>query len=176
MRLLLPTGELTEAAVRSAARGYDADVVVTGRIAAFLRPAHLLEIARGGSYDMILVSGMCTASFESVEEELGIPVRLGPRHAVDLPLILPLLETAELSRTIPADEFFRDIRRKEAVATLARRETEADFDYAIAGCRIGGTSRMKVLAEIMDAHRRDDLTAEAARMAAAGAGPRSDLR
>jgi dihydropteroate synthase-like protein len=169
MRLLLPTGELTEAAVRSAARGYDADIVVTGRIAAFLRPAHLLEIARGGSYDMILVSGMCTASFQSVEEELGIPVYLGPRHAVDLPLILPLLGKAELSRTVPADEFLRDIRRKEAEATLARREAEADCTYAIAGCRIGGTSRMKVLAEIMDAHRRDDLAAEAARMAAAGA-------
>ena len=169
MRLLLPTGELTEAAVRSAARGYDADVVVTGRIAAFLRPAHLLAIASGGSYDLILVSGMCTASFEAVEEELGIPVRLGPRHAVDLPLILPLLGRVELSRSVPADELLRDIRRKEAEATLAEREAGADAAYAIAGCRIGGTSRMKVLAEIMDAHRRDDLPAEAARMAAGGA-------
>lgn len=169
MRFLLPTGELTEAAVRSAARGYDADVVVTGRIAAFLRPAHLLEIARGGSYDMILVSGMCTASFAAVEEELGIPVYLGPRHAVDLPLILPLLGTVELSRTVPADELLRHIRRKEAEATLAKREAEADFEYAIAGCRIGGSTRMKVLAEIMDAHRREDLIAEAARIAASGA-------
>ncbi|MBT8508886.1 dihydropteroate synthase [Methanomicrobiaceae archaeon CYW5] len=169
MRCLLPTGELTEAVVRSAARGYDADVVVTGHIAAFLRPAHLKEIARGGSYDLILVSGMCTASFAAVEEELGIPVYLGPRHAVDLPLILPLLGTVELSRTVPADELLRDIRRKEAEATLADREAGADFDYAIAGCRIGGSSRMKVLAEIMDAHRREDLAAEASRMAASGA-------
>ena len=89
MRILLPTGAATEEMVKCAAADYDADVVVTGEIASFLTPHALHMLIRKGRYDMVIVSGMCTASFEQVERETGIPVFRGPRHAADLALILP---------------------------------------------------------------------------------------
>ncbi len=69
MRILLPTGRITEEAVRKAAAGYDATVVVTGELASFLTPKKLRDLLAGGSYDMVITSGMCTASFQRVEEE-----------------------------------------------------------------------------------------------------------
>jgi dihydropteroate synthase-like protein len=169
MRLLLPTGSAAAETVRKAALGYDARVVVTGEIASFLTPEQLLSLVRGGTYDLVLVSGMCTASFRKVEEETGVPVYRGPRHAADLPLVLPLLGELELSRTVPADDFLAGKRAEEAARELAKREEEASFDLLIRGVKIGGSSRMKVLAEIMDAHRREDLRAEVERFFAGGA-------
>jgi dihydropteroate synthase-like protein len=169
MRLLLPTGSATADTVRRAAKGYDAEVVVTGEIASFLTPAKLASLVRGGSYDLVIVSGMCTASFEEVERETGVPVYRGPRHAADLPFVLPLLGELELSRTVPADEFLARRRAEEALRDLAAREAEASWDILIRGVKIGGTSRMKVLAEIMDAHQREDLREEAERLFSAGA-------
>jgi hypothetical protein len=84
MRILLPTGALTEKVVRCAAAGFDADVVVTGEIASFLTPHMLRALIKKRTYDLVIVSGMCTASFEQVERETGIPVYRGPRHAADL--------------------------------------------------------------------------------------------
>jgi dihydropteroate synthase-like protein len=169
MRLLLPTGSAAAGTVRKAAEGYDARVVVTGEIASFLTPDQLLSLVRDGAYDLVLVSGMCTASFGKVEKETGVPVYRGPRHAADLPLVLPLLGKMELSRTIPADDFLARRKAGEAARDLARREEEASFDLLVRGVKIGGTSRMKVLAEVMDAHRREDLRAEVERLFAAGA-------
>ncbi|MDD1661961.1 MAG: dihydropteroate synthase, partial [Methanomicrobiales archaeon] len=169
MRLLLPTGSVTATLVRRAAEGLDAEVVVTGEIASFLTPEKLSSLIGRGRYDLVLVSGMCTASFEGVEKETGIPVYRGPRHAADLPLILPLVGQVQLSRTIPADDLLAGRRAEEAARELARREEEASFDLIIRGVKIGGSSRMKVLAEIMDAHRREDLRGEVERLFSAGA-------
>ncbi|HMA05976.1 MAG TPA: dihydropteroate synthase-like protein [Methanomicrobiales archaeon] len=169
MRLLLPTGSATADLVRRAAEGLDAEVAVTGEIASFLTPEALLSLVRRGRYDLVLVSGMCTASFEGVERETGVPVYRGPRHAADLPLVLPLLGGIELSRTIPADELLSRKKAEEAARELAERETEASGDLLIRGVKIGGTSRMKVLAEIMDAHRREDLAIEVERLFSEGA-------
>src|SRR5512136_2345955 len=102
MRILLPTGAATESLVRRAAAKYDADVAVTGEIASFLTPHALRMLLKGKEYDCVLVSGMCTASFEQVERETGVPVYRGPRHAADIALVLPLIGTMELSRTVPA--------------------------------------------------------------------------
>lgn len=157
MRILLPTGAATAEIVRAAARGYDADVVVTGEIASFVTPAQLLALVRGKDYGMVIVSGMCTASFEQVERETGVPVFRGPRHAADLPWILPLLGRITLSRTIPADEYLAAKREEEARRTLERIEREADAEILLRGLKIGGGSRMKVLAEVMDAHRVREL-------------------
>ena len=169
MRLLLPTGSATADIVRKAAEGRDARVVVTGGIASFLTPERLLALVREGEYDLVIVPGMCTASFEAVERETGVPVYRGPRHAADLPLILPLLGEIELSRTVPADEFLMTRKAKEARRELAKREEEASCDLLVRGVKIGGTSRMKVLAEIMDAHRRDDIRGEVERYFGEGA-------
>ncbi|MFA5222116.1 MAG: dihydropteroate synthase-like protein [Methanoregula sp.] len=157
MRILLPTGAATEEMVQKAVSGFEADVVVTGEIASFLTPHKLHTLIQKGKYDLVIVSGMCTASFEKVERETGVPVYRGPRHAADLALILPLLDTITLSRTVPADEFLTAKKAGDAIYTIDQREQEADADFVIRGVKIGGSSRMKVLAEIMDAHRCEAL-------------------
>ncbi len=153
MRILLPTGTATEEMVRKAAMGFDADVVVTGEIASFLTPHRLGELLKRAQYDMVIVSGMSTASFEQVERESGVPVYRGPRHAADLASILPIIGKVTLSRTVPADEFLTSQQEEEAIALVEKREREATPDCLVRGMKIGGGSRMKVLAEIMDVHR-----------------------
>ena len=169
MRILLPTGAATETIVRNAARGFGADVVVTGEIASFLTPHHLHNLIGKGRYDMAIVSGMCTASFAQGERETGVPVYRGPRHAADLALVLPLLDTITLSRTVPADEFLAAKREKEAFSKIEDLEQGATFTYLIQGMKIGGTSRIKVLAEIMDAHLCGDIRGDVERFFSAGA-------
>ena len=157
MRILLPTGAATEEVVKSAAASVNAEVVVTGKIASFLTPFMLHRLIKKGTFDMVIVPGMCTASFEKVERDTGIPVYRGPRHAADLALILPLLNSVTLSRTIPADDFLAVNKAKDARKRLDEREKSAESDFIARGTKIGGTSRMKVLAEVMDAHLREDI-------------------
>ncbi len=157
MRILLPTGAATEDIVRKAAAGFDADVVVTGKIASFLTPHHLRTLVGQKKYDLVIVSGMCTASFAGVERETGVPVYRGPKHAADLALILPALPSITLSRTVPADKFLLTKKEDEAMQRVADLEQAAGADFIIRGMKIGGGSRMKVLAEIMDAHREENI-------------------
>jgi len=169
MRILLPTGSATAGMVRKAAEGMDAVVAVTGEIASFLTPAQLEGLIGEGKYDLVLVSGMCTASFDGVEQRTGVPIYRGPRHAADLAFILPLLGSIPLSRIIPADDLLASERRDEAVRTIALKEREAESEYLIRGVKIGGNSRMKVLAEIMDAHKEPDIRARALSSFSSGA-------
>ncbi len=169
MRILLPTGEVTEETVRKAAAGFDADVVVTGEIASFLTPHRLRELLKERRYDMAIVPGMCTASFDAVERETGVPVFRGPRHAADLALILPSLGSITLSRSVPADEFLASKKAGEAMALVAEREEGAGADFLIRGMKVGGGSRMKVLAEVMDAHRHADIRGKVEQFFANGA-------
>ncbi len=173
MRILLPTGSTTEAMVRKTAERFsdrhEITVAITGEIASFLTPRQLLMLLSGTEYDMAIVSGMCTASFAEVEDATGIPVYRGPRHAADLALVLSVLDSVRLSRTIPADDFLASERRAEACRKVHERETAADCDFIIRGLKIGGGSRIKVLAEIMDAHKRGDLRTAVERFFAAGA-------
>ena len=157
MRILLPTGAATAETVRRAAAGFDADVVVTGKIASFLTPHALRDLITKGTYDAVMVSGMCTVSFEQVERETGVPVYRGPRHAADLAGVLPLVGKVPLSRTVPADDFLAAGKAEDAKERVAAAENDAGPEFVIRGVKIGGTSRMKVLAEIMDAHREEDI-------------------
>jgi dihydropteroate synthase-like protein len=159
MRILLPTGTKTHPVVVKASESLDADVPVTGEIASFLTPTQLERLLSEGAYDMAIVSGMCTASFEEVERATGIPVFRGPRHAADLSLVLPYLEHIELSRTIPADEYIARQRENEARDRLLQMEEDAAAEFSVRNVKIGGDSRIKVLAEIMDAHHQADLPA-----------------
>ena len=169
MRILLPTGSATGEIVRKAAEGFDADVVVTGEIASFLTPHALRSLIRQGSYDLVIVPGMCTASFLDLEKDTGIPIIRGPRHAADLSRILPLIGSVPLSRTIPADDFLAGKDEEETRQRLGMLEREAGADFVIRGVKIGGESRMKVLAEVMDAHRQQDVVRRVNDAFAAGA-------
>jgi len=155
--MLLPTGKATYRTVREAAKDLDAEVVVTGDLAAFLTPAQLTALIMKGHFDMVIVSGMCTASFAQVETDTGVPVYRGPRHAADLGIILACLDHVTLSRDVPADEWLSGLQRAEADRDLIKAEDTASFEYCLRGIKIGGNSRMKVLAEVMDAHRCPDL-------------------
>lgn len=169
MRILLPTGRITEDTVKEAARGYRATVAVTGEIASFLSPGDLRELIQAGRYDLVIVSGMCTASFRRVEEETGVPVFRGPRHAADLAMVLSLLGKISLSREVPADEFLALQRSEEAHSRIREREEAAIPPFTLRGVKIGGGSRMKVLAEIMDADRHPAIREEVTRLFAQGA-------
>ena len=169
MRILLTTGAATEDMVKSAAASIDAEVVVIGKIASFLTPYMLHGLIKKGSYDMVIVPGMCTASFEQVEHDTGVPIYRGPRHAADLGLILPLLSTVTLSRTVPADDFLATNKAHEARGRLEDREKSAEGDFIIRDTKIGGTSRVKILAEVMDAHLREDIRTIVDRYFSAGA-------
>ncbi|MFH0968815.1 MAG: dihydropteroate synthase-like protein [Methanobacteriota archaeon] len=169
MRILLPTGRTTEGLVVQAACGYDATVVVTGELASFLTPGELRSLIRKGSYDMVITSGMCTASFHQVEEETGVPIYRGPRHAADLRMVLAQIDSIELSRDIPADELLTYQRYEEAVRRLRHLEDEATPEFTLRGVKIGGGSRMKVLAEIMDAHHHPAIRDQVIRFFADGA-------
>ena len=170
MRFLLPTGAITEPIVASIAAQFDADVIITGKIASFLRPKQLAGILErmkqnedensSSPYDCIFISGMCTASFEEVEAQFGIPIYRGPLHAADLAMILSYADAGfPFSRTIPADQLLTLEKEKEAYHTLSRLETEAQPQCYLRDLAIGGGSRIKVLAEIMDAHQVPDLKA-----------------
>ncbi len=169
MRILLPTGAATAETVRRAAAGFDADVVVTGKIASFLTPHALRELIQKSAYDAVVVSGMCTVSFEQVERETGVPVYRGPRHAADLAGILPLVGKVPLSRTVPADDFLAAGKAKNAMALVVAAEKDAEPEFVIRGVKIGGNARMKVLAEIMDADRVEDIAGRVEQYFAQGA-------
>jgi dihydropteroate synthase-like protein len=169
IRILLPTGRITEELVSQAASGYHATVVVTGELASFLTPGELLRLIQKGTYDMVITSGMCTASFNQVEEKTGVPIYRGPRHAADLRMILDLLDSIELSRDIPADELLTSQRSMEAERKIRQLEIEAIPVFTLRGVKIGRGSRMKVLAEIMDAHHHPGIREHVIRFFAYGA-------
>ena len=106
---------------------------------------------------MVMNPGMCTASFEQVEQDTGVPIFRGPKHAANIALILPMLDSISLSRTIPADEFLAEKKPVNKIHLLEAREMDAGFDCMIRGLKIEGDARMKVLAEVMDAHNREDI-------------------
>ncbi|MDO9538890.1 MAG: dihydropteroate synthase, partial [Methanocalculus sp.] len=159
MRILLVTGTQTEDLVREAAKdaGHDCDVAVIGEVASFISPKQLIDLIKKDHYDSVIVSGMCTADFSPVEAKTGVPVFLGPRHAADLAMILPGFGHIQLSRTIPADDLIAGMKRDRALETLAVIEEMVEPEFFIRGLKIGGGSRMKVVAEIMDAHRHPDI-------------------
>jgi dihydropteroate synthase-like protein len=155
MRALVVTGRLAEEMVRRAI-GYRADVLVMNvDVASFITPKMLRE-ARPEGYDIILIPGAITADFGPVERELETKIRLGPKHAVDLRHVLPLLDSVELSATIPACVLLEEKMREEARAAIEELELGAKAPMVIKGVKVGGDSRMKVLAEIVDATRFGD--------------------
>ncbi|MDD1750139.1 MAG: dihydropteroate synthase, partial [Methanothrix sp.] len=152
MKVLVVTGRLAHDLVRSFAKGADVLVLDTS-IAAFITPQMLIQAAPKG-YDLILIPGAITADFSEAEKALSAKIRLGPKHAADLGLVLRHLDEIELSTSIPACVLLEDRMRKDAANELERLENEARPMIVLKGIKIGGSSRMKVLAEIVDATKK----------------------
>jgi len=154
MKVLAVTGRLAQDLVRASADGADV-LVLDVDIAAFITPQMLLQAAPKG-YDLILIPGAATADFRKAEETLGTKIRLGPKHAADLGFVLSHLGNVELSTSIPACVLLESRMRKDALSTLEMMEAEAEATITIKGVKIGGSSRMKVLAEVVDATRMNE--------------------
>lgn len=153
MKVLLVTGRMAESQVRAFAG--EADVLVADvDVASFITPQMLLSAAPQG-YDLIMIPGAITADFREAERALGAKIRLGPKHAADLKVVLHHIakEKIELSRIVPACQLLEGNMREQAQGEVERLEAGAGAPLRIRGVKIGGSSRMKVLAEIVDATR-----------------------
>jgi dihydropteroate synthase-like protein len=158
MKVLVVTGRLAQDLVRFFARGADV-LVLDVDVAAFITPKMLLQALPTG-YDLILIPGAITADFREAEYKLGSKIRLGPKHAADLGFVLCHIDEVELSPCIPACVLMDGKMRRNADEQVNLLEAKAEFALKINCTKIGGTSRMKVLAEIVDATRfgKDALT------------------
>jgi dihydropteroate synthase-like protein len=153
MKVLAVTGRLAQDLVRMYSKRFDV-LVLDVDIAAFITPDLLLQAAPQG-YDLILIPGAITADFSSAETSLGTKIRLGPKHAADLGFVQSHLDDIELSTSTPACVLLESTMRRDALAMIDKLEAEARPTMTIKGVKIGGNSRMKVLAEIVDATKMD---------------------
>jgi dihydropteroate synthase-like protein len=151
MRVLAVTGRRAEKLVKESANGADV-LVLDVEIAAFITP-DLLVKAEPKNYDLIIIPGAITSDFSHAEKALGAKIRLGPKHAADLEFVLKHLDKIELSPSISACVILEETIRKETKSLLAKIEGESEPAFFLRDLKIGGNSRMKVLAEIVDATR-----------------------
>ena len=162
MKVLVVTGRLARSEVIKAVRDAHIDGIEVGvldvDVAAFINSKKLISYLKEREnldFDMILVSGLITSDFSEVEEKFSIPVRLGPKHAYDLRYVLPLLGEVELSKEIPACVLLAEHMRKRALDDVSSYERDAVPSFTLRNVKIGGNSRMKVLAEVVDADKLD---------------------
>lgn len=154
MKVLAVTGRMAKDLVKQHSKGADV-LVLDVDVAAFITP-EMLQCAAPLGYDLILIPGAVTADFSTAEAALGTKIRLGPKHAADLGFVLRHLGDVELSRSIPACVLLESRMRKDALSTIETLEAEAEPAMTIKGVKIGGNSRMKILAEVVDATRMDE--------------------
>lgn len=150
---MLVTGRLAYPTIKELTGGMADVLMLNVDIAAFTTP-RLLEKAvadRKGDYDLILVSGLAASDFSGLERKLGVKIRLGPRHAFDIPLALASAGKLEYSHKIPADQLLADVKRESALKELEEIEGSASFSFLLGGVKIGGNSIMKVVGEVGDA-------------------------
>jgi dihydropteroate synthase-like protein len=151
MKVLVVTGRLALEQVKASAPGADV-LALDVDVAAFITPEMLCRAAPQG-YDLILIPGAITADFQEAERELAAKIRLGPKHAADLGFVLRHLDEVELSSAIPACVLMEGKSRSDALAQVESLEAMASAQLSIKGVKIGGLSRMKVLAEVVDSTR-----------------------
>ena len=154
----MATGRCAEQVVKGSV-GKAADVLVLDiDVAALMTPPllkkayieHVRRLAR--EYDLILIPGSSnTTGFSSLADELNINIVLGPKQAYDLSLVLNSLDDSPLSLNETADRIILEKRKNDALRLLIELERSATYDFMIRDLKIGGNSRMKVLAEIIDA-------------------------
>ncbi len=151
MDILVVTGRIAEKAVKKSVQN-DADVFVLGiDVAAFTTPALLRCALPDKKYDIILIPGLASGNFSELEKEINTQIRLGPKHAVDLGFVLSFADETVFSQKIPACELLSGKRRENAFEKITELEQKAVPSFVLKGVKLGGNSRMKVMAEIVDA-------------------------
>ncbi len=151
MKILVVTGRLAENAVRRSVKE-DADVLVLGiEVAAFTTPALLRRSLPQKKYDLILIPGLATGDYSGLETEINTPVKLGPKHAVDLGFVLSFADDTAFSAKIPACELLKEKRNDCALKKIAELENSSTASLFIREMKLGSDSRMKVMAEVVDA-------------------------
>jgi len=151
MNILIVTGKIAEKVVKKSVQD-EADVLVLDiEVAAFATPALLRRSISSKKYDLILIPGLASGDFSGLEYELGIPIRLGPKHAVDLGFVLQFAESLDFSSIVPACELLVEKKRSNAFVRVSELENNAISPLYLKTVKLGGNSRMKVMAEIVDA-------------------------
>lgn len=166
MRVLLVTGRLAYPVVKEAvgasgvASGDTVDVLMADvGVAAFVTPKLLepLLADKKADYDLVLVTGLCGSDFSKLEEKLGVKIRLGPKHAYDIPLALRYAGQIEFSHKVSACQLLADVKRESALKEFGQIEAAAQPAFSIKALKVGGGSTMKVMAEVVDATRISDV-------------------
>jgi len=151
MNILVVTGRLAENAVRRSVKD-GADVLVLGiEVAAFTTPALLRRSLPKKKYDLILVPGLASGDYSGLEKDINTPVKLGPKHAVDLGFVLSNADDTAFSAKLPACELLKEKRKDYAIEKISELEKSSTASLFIKDMKLGGNSRMKVMAEVVDA-------------------------
>lgn len=151
MKTLVVTGKLAENAVKKAVKD-EADVLVLDiEVAAFTTPALLRRFLPQKKYDLILVCGLASGDFSGIEKEFDTSIKLGPKHAADLGFVLSYADSITFSPKVPACELLTGKRRADAFERIKELENSSGAALNLKGVKLGGNSRMKVMAEIVDA-------------------------
>jgi len=151
MKILVVTGRLAEDVVKEASSDLADVITLDVDLAAFITPRMLRkESDKLRPYDLILIPGLISANFSRLEEDIGVPIRLGPKHAADLKYVLPLADDIKLSKKTPACEILSSKRRENALKVIEELEEDADCAFILKGVKIGKSSSMKVMGEIVD--------------------------
>ena len=155
MKVLVVTGRLAEKIVKKSV-GDLADVYVCDiDVAAFITPK-MLEGLNLSDYDLVLVPGLTKGNnWKKLEEKKGVKIRLGPIHAYDLKYVLKYVESIEFSHETPACRLIESKKAEDVINEV--NFLEEDYVFKIRDIPIGGKSRMKVVAEIVDINT-DNLT------------------
>lgn len=151
MDILVVTGRLAENAVKRSVQN-EADVLVLDiEVASFITPALLRRHFPSKKYDLILIPGLSSGDFSGLEKDFNTQVRLGPKHAADLGFVLEYAGEIAFSRKVPACELLLEKRRTSAFKRIEELEERAASSLFLKGVKLGGDSRMKVMAEVVDA-------------------------
>ncbi|MCG7848018.1 MAG: dihydropteroate synthase-like protein [ANME-2 cluster archaeon] len=151
MQILVVTGRKAAETVNAVVGGFADVLVLDIDVAAFTTPLRLENSMPHNNFDLIIIPGLVSADFSHLEMQLKTPIRLGPKNAVDLGLVLSSIEDIELSTTVPACEMLQIKRMEAATSGLKDIEAAATSAFLLRNLKIGGNSIMKVMGEVVDA-------------------------
>lgn len=162
MKVLVVTAQLAAEVVKEQVKlsEVSCDVLVLPRpVAALLNTSYIARKLREVDvkrYDMILLPGLCFGDLDIVEKAVGVPVFKGPKYAADLPVVLNLIDSFPLSKTVPACELLSTRLKVEVDSYIRRREEEilksgSSPRVKVGDLEVGLGLPMRVMAEIVDA-------------------------